>query len=141
MNLLVRHYFDAAHQLTDCEDLESKACARTHGHTYAVKVMITAEKLNKAGMVVDFKRVKGKIDQLDHQVINDIFEQLGYDFEPTAENTAIFIAREIEKLGVEVAEVHVCEGYKGEERASWAIYYPYEDDDLDGDTIECMKKN
>ena len=120
----VQHYFDAAHQLPDTEWLVTKACARLHGHTYAVKITAEAEKLNGAGMVIDFKAIKEAVDVLDHRYINDVFEKYGVDVAPTAENIAVFILNQVEKLGVKVTKVAVCEGYKGAERASWAIYTP-----------------
>lgn len=121
MKLLVQHYFDASHQLPDTEYLVTKACARLHGHTYAVKVDIESQEL-KGGMVVDFKAVKNVIDRLDHQHVNDVFDRLGIKDEPSAENIAKYIAVWIEQeLGFK-AIVSVCEGYKGRERASWAIY-------------------
>lgn len=121
MKLLIQHYFDAAHQLPDTPYLVTKACARLHGHTYAVKVEIESKEL-KGGMVIDFKAVKSLIDVLDHEYINDVFIRLGIKDEPSAENIAKFIANQIEKeLGFK-SIVHICEGYKGAERASWAIY-------------------
>jgi 6-pyruvoyltetrahydropterin/6-carboxytetrahydropterin synthase len=123
--LVVQHYFDAAHQLTDSPDLVTKACARLHGHTYAVIVEAEAEKLNGAGMVVDFKAIKQIIDIFDHRYINDILAELNYEVQPTAENIAKVIQEEIvSKLNINVTKVSVCEGYKGVERASWAVYEP-----------------
>lgn len=124
MKLQVRHYFDSAHQLKDSDELVTKACARLHGHTYAVIVEAEAE-LNKAGMVVDFKAIKQIIDRLDHRYINDIFAQQQIDLQPTAENIAGVLAGWIaNELNIEVTRVSVCEGYKGIERASWAVYEP-----------------
>lgn len=124
MNTLeVTHYFDAAHKLPDGNGLESKACARLHGHTYAVKVQLKTKKLNDVGMVVDFKAIKRVIDRLDHNYINDIFEDYGFNYSPTAENTARFITEQLEsELGVKVLSCSVCEGYKGPERGGWATY-------------------
>ena len=124
MKLQVRHYFDSAHQLKDSDELVTKACARLHGHTYAVIVEAEAE-LNKAGMVVDFKAIKQIIDRLDHRYINDIFAQQQIDLQPTAENIAGVLAGWIaNELNIEVTRVSVCEGYKGIERASGAVYEP-----------------
>lgn len=120
----VQHYFDAAHQLKDSEWLVTKACARLHGHTYAVKVTAETEELNGAGMVIDFKAIKEAIDVLDHRYINDVFAEEGVDLQPTAENIAVYLANKINDLGVHVTKVAVCEGYKGAERASWAVYEP-----------------
>lgn len=123
MKIQVQHFFDSAHQLKDSPELITKACARLHGHTYAVKIEAEAE-LNSAGMVIDFRAIKDVIDQLDHQYINDIFEKKNITLQPTAENIAIVLAGWIEMLGVKVNSVAVCEGYKGAEKASWAIYEP-----------------
>ena len=120
----VQHYFDAAHQLEDSDFLITKACARLHGHTYAVKVTAEAGQLNPAGMVIDFKAIKEAIDVLDHRYINDVFAAEGVTLQPTAENIAVFLANRISALGVEVSKIAVCEGYKGAERASWAVYEP-----------------
>ena len=120
----VQHYFDAAHQLPDTEWLVTKACARLHGHTYAVKITANTEKLNGAGMVIDFKAIKEAVDVLDHRYINDIFDAEGITEAPTAENIAVYLCDKIMDLGVNVTKVAVCEGYKGAERASWAIYEP-----------------
>ncbi len=125
--LEIRHKFDAGHKLTDSDLLVSKACARTHGHTYAVKVFLSTVELNRAGMVIDFKAVKNVIDELlDHRDINSIFESREdwQDEEPTAENIARFIFSNLQERlpkSIDIEEVHLCEGYRGEEFSSWAI--------------------
>lgn len=125
--LEIRHKFDAGHKLTDSDLLVSKACARSHGHTYAVKVFLSTVELNKAGMVIDFKAVKNVIDELlDHRDINSIFESREdwRDEEPTAENIARFIFSNLQERlpkSIDIEEVHLCEGYRGEEFSSWAI--------------------
>lgn len=122
--ITVRHYFDAAHQLPDSDELVTKACARLHGHTYAVIVDVERpdSNLNSAGMVIDFKAIKNEIDKLDHRFINEVFKDDEYDYPPTAENIAQWIYDKLWKIGLTVKEVKVCEGYKGEDKASWAIY-------------------
>ena len=77
-----------AHYLT--LDYESK-CANLHGHNWNIVIYCRAEKLNQNGMVEDFALIKTKIsDKLDHKNLNEIF-----DFNPTAENIAYWIANEI----------------------------------------------
>ena len=122
--IVVKHYFDAAHQLPDTEWLVTKACARLHGHTYAVEITAQTPELNGAGMVIDFKAIKEAVDVLDHRFINDIFDNEGVTVAPTAENIAVYLCDKINDLGVNVTKIAVCEGYKGPERASWAIYEP-----------------
>lgn len=71
-------------------DYESK-CANLHGHNWNIVIYCKAAKLNQNGMVEDFALIKAKIsDRLDHKNLNEIF-----DFNPTAENIAHWIANEI----------------------------------------------
>lgn len=122
MKIEVKHFFSAAHKLPDSEYLVTKECARLHGHTYAVKVSIDAAH-TRNGMVVDFKAIKNVIDELDHQYINEVWEQAGGVWKnapTTAENIAQYIRYRVAKvLAFPDAEVSVCEGYKGEGNSSW----------------------
>lgn len=69
---------------------ESK-CSNLHGHNWNITVYCKAEKLNKDGMVVDFKHIKQKIHgRLDHGNLNGILP-----FNPTAENIAKWITEQI----------------------------------------------
>ena len=137
--LKIQHYFDASHQLPDTEYLVTKACSNLHGHTYKVIVELEAgNKALKGGMVLDFKAVKEIINILDHKHVNDVFKeyefcrlnyhveglpQKGEIFESTAENIARFIFEMIlEKLKFTPSSVSICEGYKGDDKSSWATY-------------------
>jgi len=121
--LKVQHFFDASHQLPDTPLLVSKGCARLHGHSYYVIVELSLNKLNNAGMIIDFKAVKDVIDILDHRHVNDVFKEQKFDMPSTAENIAYFIASQIQKqLNFTDMTVSVCEGYKGRERSSWVVY-------------------
>lgn len=123
--LEVNRFFEGAHQLTNSPQLVTKACARYHGHTYLVCVELQANKLNEAGMVIDFTAIKKIIDLLDHQYINQVLWDHGDKVEPTAENIAKFIhdkiMYEFKPLIVKL-RVSVCEGYKGPENSSWVTY-------------------
>lgn len=76
-------------------------CARLHGHNWKVKVEVTANTLDEAGMAMDFKDLKDVswkvIGKYDHQVFNEVapFDEIN----PTAENIARYffqaIAREL----------------------------------------------
>lgn len=121
--LEIRHKFDASHQLKDSALLISKGCARLHGHTYAVRVFISVEKLNDADMVIDFKAIKNAIDVLDHRHINDVFSDTGWgEYQPTAERIAEYIAEMLYNRFGFNAKVMLCEGYRGDEFSSWATY-------------------
>ncbi len=70
--LIVKDSFAAAHRL---ENYKGK-CEELHGHNYAVEVLVAGEKLDKDGMLIDFKVLKADLknvlDTLDHKYINDI---------------------------------------------------------------------
>ena len=119
MRIQTTHYFDASHQLPDSPDLFTKKCAQLHGHTYKAKVTIEGEN-NRSGMVIDFGKIKETVNVLDHKHINDIFSEYGIGEPATAENIAIFLKYFIGKqLALEVLEVSICEGYKGDEHSNW----------------------
>lgn len=78
-----------SHQLS--LDYSSK-CENLHGHNWIVTVEISGEKLNKNGMLADFTYIKKLIHgKLDHQNLNEVF-----DFNPTAENIAKWVADELD---------------------------------------------
>jgi 6-pyruvoyltetrahydropterin/6-carboxytetrahydropterin synthase len=87
--------FDSAHVIEDYDG----PCGRMHGHTYKVKMELTASKLRSSAhlrrpiMVADFRTLKWAkkdVDQggLDHMVLNDV-KALGGD--TTAEKLAEYI--------------------------------------------------
>ena len=95
---------------------ESK-CANLPGHNWSIPVYCKAEKLNKDGMVMDFKHIKQKIHgYLDHGNLNELLP-----FNPTAENIAKWI----------VAQFPEC--YKAQVQESEGNIAVYCDDDkIDG---------
>ena len=83
--------FSAAHQLIDYPG----DCARLHGHTWKVEMVIAGPSLDEMEMLIDFRDVKGALKEvlapLDHTCLND---SLGMDL-PTAEFLAWHIFYEI----------------------------------------------
>lgn len=68
----VKLEFDAAKRLLDFEG----KCNFLHGYRYVMEVTISAKKLDKAGLVVDFYKVKEVLDvwvqeNWDHNVVLD----------------------------------------------------------------------
>ena len=95
--LKIVDYFAAAHNLINYKG----KCEELHGHNWKVEVLIKGEKLDKAGMLIDFKILKKFLkeilDLLDHKYINELkfFEGMS----PSSENIAKFIFEKMkEKL-------------------------------------------
>jgi len=84
--LKCKYTISSAHSLN--LDYES-ACKNLHGHNWKITVYCKSDKLNEDGMIIDFRKIKGIIDTLDHQLINNYIKQ------PTAENIAKWLADNI----------------------------------------------
>ncbi|MCM8831421.1 MAG: 6-carboxytetrahydropterin synthase QueD [Candidatus Omnitrophica bacterium] len=65
-------FFSAAHYLRAYKG----KCENLHGHNWRVEVVVSSEKLNKIGMVIDFSKLKKMtnniLSQLDHKPLNKI---------------------------------------------------------------------
>lgn len=139
----IKDFFEAQHQLPDTEFLVTKACNNYHGHTYKAEVSFDSDESNmKGGMIIDFKEIKGLIATLDHTAIYqkgnpmiDFIHQkkpeqvvVELDVPPSSENISIYlynlIMNKYGSWGIKNLEVRICEGYKGEERASYSTYAP-----------------
>jgi 6-pyruvoyltetrahydropterin/6-carboxytetrahydropterin synthase len=88
--LRVVSHFAAAHQLA----MVARKCENLHGHNWKVELFVTGEKLNNAGVVMDFGEIKRHLSEiissLDHTFLNDLaFLQ---DGNPSSENIARYIA-------------------------------------------------
>jgi 6-pyruvoyltetrahydropterin/6-carboxytetrahydropterin synthase len=89
----VEETFAAGHALRGYQG----KCEKVHGHNYKVLVTVEGERLDSAGLLVDFVEVKrllrSVIDRLDHEFLNDVppFDVLN----PSAENMAKYFYDEI----------------------------------------------
>jgi len=87
--LTIEDTFNSAHQLIGY----GGPCEKLHGHTWKVAVTVAGKKLNKIGILVDFKILKSKLKEilkkLDHEFLNELpeFKKIN----PSAENIAKFI--------------------------------------------------
>lgn len=112
--------FSAAHHLLNYEG----NCARMHGHNWKVEITARGPKLDKSGILIDFRflRAEGKrvIEQFDHQVINDVaaFEGLS----PSAENLAQFIGEKV-NAALTIPDVKIHSVRIWENDRSVATYY------------------
>lgn len=81
--------FEAAHRLPFVPN--GHKCARLHGHSYRVDLVVTGPLEPKQGWVIDFYTIESVfqplLDQLDHHTLNDV-EGLE---NPTAELLAIWL--------------------------------------------------
>jgi len=94
--LTVKRRFSAAHHLRDYEG----KCAQLHGHNYNVEITVQGDKLDDAGMLMDFGKLKQICDQVldryDHVYLNELPEFAQAN--ATSENLAATIFQEIAKL-------------------------------------------
>ena len=91
--------FSASHILDGLP--EGHQCGRLHGHNYVVKVALRGDNLDPTGFVLDYgllAPVKRLIDDLlDHRHLNTALpEWVG---NPTAENMARWLAKEVRAIG------------------------------------------
>ena len=111
--------FSAAHVL---KDIGGK-CEELHGHNFVVEVSVAAGSLNKEGLLIDFRILKERTDEildgLDHKYLNDL--TYFKDVNPSAENLARFIYDRIsEKVSLENAGVSCITVWEsGNARASY----------------------
>ena len=105
--LKVTTHFAAAHQLK----MVAEKCENMHGHNWKVEVVVAGDKLNAAGVLIDFGDLKAFVadimSRLDHKYLNEL--DYFKDGNPSSENIAVFVARSLaEKLdgsGIRVSRV------------------------------------
>ena len=88
--LRVKDKFQAAHYL---ENYNGK-CEKIHGHTFIVEVAVRADRLDQAGIGIDFTEIKKTLEEIlpDHSLLNE-----RYDFNPSAENLSRRFFEELKK--------------------------------------------
>lgn len=88
-SIKVEANFSSAHNLRGYKG----KCEQLHGHNWKIEVVVSKNKLDKLGMVLDFRFLKDKlneiIEKLDHKYLNEIpyFKKVN----PTSENIAKYI--------------------------------------------------
>ncbi len=87
--------FAAAHQLK----MVAKKCENLHGHNWKIEVCVAGERLNDAGVLMDFGEIKAHLSDimasLDHKFLNEL-EYFKVD-NPSSENIAQYIAKSLQK--------------------------------------------
>lgn len=91
-------------------------CENMHGHNWKVRAAFCGSELDKTGMLIDFTDVKAHLDAimlyLDHKFLNETppFDEIN----PTAENIAFYIFKELKKVETETAKVCEIEVWESE---------------------------
>jgi 6-pyruvoyltetrahydropterin/6-carboxytetrahydropterin synthase len=110
--LKILTHFSAAHQL----QMVGEKCENLHGHNWRVEVCVSGERLDDAGVLVDFGVIKKSVAKvmatLDHKFLNDLPEFSNH-YRPSSENIAVYIARQLQEQlivpGVSVSRVSAWE--------------------------------
>ncbi|MFZ5564169.1 MAG: 6-pyruvoyl trahydropterin synthase family protein, partial [Thermodesulfobacteriota bacterium] len=75
-------------------------CENLHGHNWKVEVCVTGNRLDHAGLLIDFgelkRHVAAVIDGLDHRFLNEI--PYFKDGNPSSEHIAVYIADQVADL-------------------------------------------
>ena len=118
--LKIETTFAAAHNLLNyCGQ-----CENLHGHNWKIEIYIQGSKLDKSGMLIDFKVLKGHtndiLDTLDHTYLNELPMFAGQS--PSSELIAKHIFSELEKrLDNLPVQIHKVVAWESEKAA--AAYY------------------
>ena len=100
--------FAAAHQLK----MVAEKCENLHGHNWKIEACVAGERLNSAGVLMDFGEIKKHlseiIEALDHRFLNEL-EGFRDRVPPSSENIAAMIAKRLQAAirepGVRVTRV------------------------------------
>jgi 6-pyruvoyltetrahydropterin/6-carboxytetrahydropterin synthase len=103
--------FAAAHRL---ENFYGK-CEGLHGHNWKVEVFLAGERLDKAGLLMDFGQIKARtnalLEEIDHKYLNEL--EPFREQNPSSENLARYLferlAAALNHEGVRVCRVNVWE--------------------------------
>lgn len=115
-SIKVEANFSSAHNLRGYKG----KCEELHGHNWKIELVISKNKLDKLGMVADFRLVKDRLnmimEKLDHKYLNNIpyFKKVN----PTSENIAKYIYDCLKRQAPGVKSVTVWESEN-----SSATYY------------------
>ena len=106
----VERHFQASHQLT----MPDGSKEPVHDHDWVVTVILSSEKLNNMGIVMDFQALKALIDKIIAGFNNKPLKSIGYfqQNNPSAENVAKYIYDKLlTKLpeGVKLQNIRVVE--------------------------------
>ena len=95
--LKIKTRFAGAHQLT----MVGQKCENLHGHNWHIEVCVKGEKLNSAGVLLDFGDIKKAVKEvvkghLDHKFLNEL--EIFNNMQPTSERIAVYIAQKVQAI-------------------------------------------
>jgi 6-pyruvoyltetrahydropterin/6-carboxytetrahydropterin synthase len=115
--------FAAAHRLT----MVGAKCENMHGHNWKIEVVLVGDRLNAAGVLMDFGDIKARvrdiIGRLDHQFLNELPIFAGC--QPSSERIALFVADQLQQA-LDVPAVRVSRVSAWESEDACATYIPGE---------------
>lgn len=120
--MIVESTFSAAHRLKT----GNKKCERLHGHNWKVQLFLSGDKLNKDGVVLDFKEIKEKLEKVvkpfDHTYLNEIpfFKKVS----PTSENIAYYLYQKLKVSFAKNKKIQVAKVTIWESETTAASYFP-----------------
>lgn len=106
-SIRIEGIFSSAHNLRGYRG----KCEELHGHNWRVEVVAVKGKLDKSGMLLDFKDLKARLnavlEKLDHRHLNNLpyFKKVN----PTSENIARYIYDCLKQTLSEIKAVTVWE--------------------------------
>lgn len=107
MEIFKEFNFEAAHRLPNVPP--GHKCARLHGHSFLVRLVVSGPVGEDSGWVMDFGDIKKVFkpvwEQLDHHYLNDI---AGLE-NPTSENIAKWIWLQLKPALPELSRVEIRE--------------------------------
>ena len=119
--LKVINHFAGAHQLK----MVAKKCENLHGHNWKIEVRIAGDRLNDAGVVMDFGEIKRHVSDiiksLDHKFLNEL--EYFKDGNPSSENIAKYIAGSLQENFTEPG-IRVSSVTAWESDDACATYFP-----------------
>jgi 6-pyruvoyltetrahydropterin/6-carboxytetrahydropterin synthase len=96
--------FAAAHQLA----MVGAKCENLHGHNWKIEVVLTGDRLNDAGVLMDFGEIKAHLREimgrLDHKFLNELPIFAGR--QPSSERIAAFVAEQL-KQAIDAPSIRV----------------------------------
>ena len=119
----VEDTFSAGHYLRNYKG----KCEKPHGHNYRVRVTLSGEKLDQAGLLLDFKELKDVLrpvmNYLDHEMMNEL--EPFTTVNPSAENLAKYFYDETNRhlADVTAGRVRVKDCTIWETDTTTATYY------------------